>query len=393
MGMAALRRIILNFILLLASLAASLMVAEAVLRVVLHPGDYLAATLRADPVLGHVIEPHTSGHDAWGFRNREVPPAASIVGIGDSQTYGVMASLRNSWPYQLQELSGLSVYNLALGGYGPLEYLHLLRERALSLDPEVVVVGLYSGNDLVDAHRAAASRPHWRQFRQPTDPPVPSTERRPAQTPQQYFSGIRATLRRNSVLYGLLSLYVAPMVRFTEARRLAARTTPDHQLVWIDPIDRGVRTVFTPLRRLNQLHMETEIPRSGLRITMDAFSAMQSVTQNADVRLLVVFIPTKEFVYCPYVIESGQTLPPAFRSLCEEEARLEARLKALFQESGIEFLSAVTPLRKLVQRHEQIYPRDTDGHPTARGYRAIATAIGDVITHRRAADEYHRRGR
>ena len=38
----------------------------------------------ADPILGHRIEPHTTGHDALGFRNAAAPARAHIVAIGES---------------------------------------------------------------------------------------------------------------------------------------------------------------------------------------------------------------------------------------------------------------------------------------------------------------------
>ena len=41
-----------------------------------------------------------------------------------------------------------------MGGWGPLEYLHILKNEGMQLQPEVAVVGLYLGNDLFDATRS-----------------------------------------------------------------------------------------------------------------------------------------------------------------------------------------------------------------------------------------------
>ena len=83
--------------------------------------------------------------------------SAFAVAIGDSQTYGDEVSRQEAWPQRLAELTGRSVYNMALGGYGPVEYERLLPE-ALALSPQVVLVGLYAGNDLADAYLSAYPR-------------------------------------------------------------------------------------------------------------------------------------------------------------------------------------------------------------------------------------------
>ena len=108
----------------------SLILGEAVVRTIFDPLDYLQAYLVKDDILGHKIEPNSAEHDSWGFRNKSVPASAKIVAIGNSQTYGVSATARNSWPAQLQVLMREGAYNLSLGGYGPVEYYYLLQNKA-----------------------------------------------------------------------------------------------------------------------------------------------------------------------------------------------------------------------------------------------------------------------
>ena len=67
--------------LILISTVISLLFGELLARFAVNPGDFLQATMTDDPVLGHRIRPHTTGHDALGFRNREVPERANIVAI------------------------------------------------------------------------------------------------------------------------------------------------------------------------------------------------------------------------------------------------------------------------------------------------------------------------
>src|SRR5919198_6291763 len=134
------------------SVALALLLGEGLARLVLVPVDYLMATPVFDPILGIRLEPGASGHDQWGFRNREIPHRVDVVTIGDSHTYGVGVPRRSSWPAQLSELTGRQVYNAALAGYSPVQYYELLRRYALRLKPSVVVVGFYFGNDLPEAY-------------------------------------------------------------------------------------------------------------------------------------------------------------------------------------------------------------------------------------------------
>jgi hypothetical protein len=100
--------------------------------------------------------------DALGFCN---PPADApdrahipIVAIGDSFTACHAPAPERTWPSLLGRTLGRGAYNLGRGGYGPYEYLELLRLFGLQRTPEVVVMQIYEGNDLRDAARYFAYR-------------------------------------------------------------------------------------------------------------------------------------------------------------------------------------------------------------------------------------------
>ena len=93
-----------------------LLAAEGVARLFFSPTDYLWRRLVPDETLRHRVEPHSRGHDAWGFRNRTVPSKADIVALGDSQTYGTSSLARHAWPKLLGKSVGKEVYNMSIGG-------------------------------------------------------------------------------------------------------------------------------------------------------------------------------------------------------------------------------------------------------------------------------------
>ena len=140
-----------------AALLVSLVLAEAALRFVerIQLGDRaIEDELIKDPVLGFKLAPYTRGHDANGFRNEAVPQQVDIVCLGDSQTWGVNVERQDAWPQQLSRISGRSVYNMGLGGFGPVQYQVQLR-KALRLSPKLIVVDFYFGNDIYDAYNMA----------------------------------------------------------------------------------------------------------------------------------------------------------------------------------------------------------------------------------------------
>ena len=106
----------------------------------------------SDPELGIRPAPNTPGHDENGFRNLVVPTQADVVCVGDSQTWGVNVLTPGTWPVRLASLTGVRVYAMAVGGYGPCQY-EVLARRALKLRPKTIVVAVYLGNDLYDAYR------------------------------------------------------------------------------------------------------------------------------------------------------------------------------------------------------------------------------------------------
>ncbi len=77
----------------------------------------------------------------------------AIIAVGDSFTACHAPAPAESWPSLLGRALGTSAYNLGRGGYGPYEYLELLRLFALAKHPEYVVMQIYEGNDLRDAAR------------------------------------------------------------------------------------------------------------------------------------------------------------------------------------------------------------------------------------------------
>ncbi|MGH7797795.1 MAG: hypothetical protein ACREQ2_23280 [Candidatus Binatia bacterium] len=378
-----LKRILQNLFLAGSSLSLALLIVELVGRFVIEPVNFLRPQLINDSILGHAIRPASGGHDAWGFRNRSVPVSAKIVTVGDSQTYGASAPAKDSWPSILSELSKRSVYNLSLGGYGPVQYFHLLTSKAVQLSPGVVIVGFYLGNDLLESYELVQNNPHWVKLKRSGSSPLlehvssTSVSAQPTEDPASFFPELRTWLAQRSIIYNIL-IYsvVGEMARLAEAVFVSRQSAGDANVRYDK---KGIYTGFTPERRLKALDLKDPRVNEGLLISLDLFARMKAYCLEHAIHLLVVLIPTKESVYARY-LENDPAFEKiaAIKSLLINERTVTAKVKAFFEDHGIAYINLLPQLQERVARL-QLYPGNFDGHPNQNGYRVIAESVEEYL--------------
>lgn len=164
-----LRKIAINAILVAASTAIALCVAEGALRL-----GGLATTASY-----YLLPPHAKLHDAqteWdlvyetdgrGFRDEEIAPRAAsgtfrIAVVGDSFVFGQGCRRGEIFPDRLESSlrsagARIEVINASNVGLGPEAYRAIVREAVLPLHPDLVIVNVY-GNDASESRE----RPAWR---------------------------------------------------------------------------------------------------------------------------------------------------------------------------------------------------------------------------------------
>lgn len=93
-----------------------------------------------------------------------VPKGASrrrlVVSIGDSFSYGAVPHYFHFTTVAERLLNGVDIYNMGYPGTGPEDYLYLLENQALPLNPDLIVIQLFMGNDL-PVGPSGASPPRW----------------------------------------------------------------------------------------------------------------------------------------------------------------------------------------------------------------------------------------
>jgi len=273
--------------------------------------------------------------DALGFRNRAVPIVADVVAIGDSQTVGRNATVDWSWPSLLATQLPLKrplVYNMASGGWGPVQYLYMA-EKALAFRPRVLVVAFYTGNDAFDAIKVAYHLDAWASLRGlPEPPPDPPSDWPP----------------RPSDLW---------TVRFGD-----------------------YATVLTARARLVANDRTLPATIEGYRIMAEAGRRIGQAAEKGGAKVVFTIIPTKELVYAAIIQRDGITQPADYTKLVtDESANIDELSRALRAVPGATYVDLVQPLQQAVLAGVPAYPPSQNGHPIGPGYEVIARTLAPVV--------------
>ena len=372
-GRAAVTNVLTKLLILSTSLVFSILAAELVARAVLDPIDYLNPTLVSDEFLGHRIEGHTGGHDAWGFRNARRPETADIVCIGDSMTYGVIVPASESWPVILTKLSGESVYNMGLGGYGPIQYLYLLQNLAVKLRPRTVIVGFYFGNDLFDTYNMVRSNKHWSNYKNVgTANLAQGGELIWPRKTGKFLGGLRDWLSRHSIVYVLVTQ--RSIFDFIRDREITTQGGSNSDIVRYR--DEKHQVDFNLAIRF--LNLRDPRLQNAMQVTGHIMSDIQGIAEKKGMRLIIALIPTKERVYGKLIQQAGyREKYPQLADTLDQEDRARVWMINLLRQLRIETVDLLPALEAAVSDHD-LYPR-ADPHPNNYGTRVIAQAIDDYL--------------
>lgn len=383
-----LKKLFINSMIVLASTCIGLLLSEVIARSFLNPADYLSASLKNHEILGGVMEPNANGLDEWGYRNRAVPTKVDIVAIGDSHTYGNTARMEESWPSVVGAMTGKTVYNMGMGGYGPNQYYYLLNSRALGLKPEIVLCGLYMGDDFENAFTMTYGLEYWSFLRQHRFEGIDADIWR-EQDDGKYFKEIRVWLSKNSVIYQII--FHGPIMSRLKGtiQVLQASREQDPFTTTLIVEDGKIQEAFRPSGIRDRLDPNRKEIREGMRITMKLLQEMNETCLKSGSRFVVVVIPTKEMVFADFLEHKPQIhLGEVVDELLSNERLARRDLFEYLHKHAIPYFDTLSALKH--KAGDELYVRShRDMHPGRNGYRVIAeSVIADLKKH----DLLHQRG-
>jgi lysophospholipase L1-like esterase len=353
-----------KILVLAGSVLLSLIILEVGLRVLSATLIYSPKNSQVyDEKLGRRIDPSLPGIDENGFRNPEVPGDTGIVVLGDSHTYGVNVKSDESWPAQLARMSGMSAYNLGVGGYGPLQYYYLM-DKALSFKPRYVILGLYPANDLSDVCKMIDESEYWRDWALKCG----------------YDAGICAGSvslfgRINRTLSGLHVYWMAA----SAVKRLNESMNFGDALEVTEGDDKTIMKYATISSHKKKMDVSREKVSFVLAVTEDVIREMKSKADAEGVEFGVVLIPSKEIAFYDYLKTNGYKLPDDYEKLVSYENELAGELAGFFTGLGIDYADARSYVVTEVEKSITAYSPTDDGHPLEAGYEAYARAAYEGI--------------
>lgn len=399
--MGKVKRIIFAFITVILSLVVTDLLLNAAAIVSPRVNEVLSVVAKyiPDERLGHRPNPAYPDHDEYGFRNQRVPETAHVVTLGDSQTYGNGVEAEQAWPAVLEARTGRSVYNMAFGGYGPVHSL-MLWDQASTLKPEVVIEGLYSGNDLYDAYQMIYERgklPELKSDNQSLMDDIAQakeaelkirgtskTSENGGITPgfRRWRKSVKSWFTEHSKIYALLwrTKYELSRIRkkkddddrWQRAKSSAAKHPEKSQIF----SSNSSRTIFTSEYRLRWLNLDDPRVREGQRVALEAIRRLHQLASRDGIRFVVLLIPTKELVFSE---QAKEISAPSYLALLRNERQFWKEAKSFLAEHSIEYVDSLQSLRTELETGIQPYRVTSNGHPNEHGYGAIARAIHSYL--------------
>jgi hypothetical protein len=287
--------------------------------------------------------------DSRGFRNAGPwPKRADVVALGDSVTFGFGVPHDQSWVARAASMLGTTSVNLALPGFGPLQHLRVYEAFGAALHPRLVLVGFFPANDFWDTGKFLKwlTLPErgdymlWRDF------------------------GVNESGGRSAVEKVVKSSYLASLVWAVATARS-------------EVYGRGAIVHDTPGGRLllvpGAVQQMADAAAPDRPEFVEVFRALKRLDERVRAdggELVVVLVPSKEHVYLP------------LRGMMPDDPL--AHVYRALDELGTSSLDLTPHFRARAAAGEQLF-FEMDGHPNARGNELTADVVVDYLRRRGTA--------
>lgn len=387
-----------NAALAVASLSLSLIIVELALRLIIPIDSSQPFDFRIPhPVLGWVLQPNTTylyeipegrvsvTYNSKGWRDLEhavekPENVFRILVLGDSFMEANSVELDNTFYRQVEELAravgkSVEVINMGVGGYGTLQEYLVFQHFGRFYKPDIVLVGFYIGNDLINNSLTLASiltqegqvtnaRP-FLDLNDATGWTITPVDFKAAQLSyaknKTSLEAKRSKLTEKLLLLRLLATGIAriPIPKF-----LTNREGP------LEPVDK--RDYEMALMGVNYCVEPAEFTQAW-DITKRIFARFKEEVQAYGGELVVFSVPAIEEVSLEYMqaVTADVVYPD---QLCLEDAPGHARLTHMLTDLDIEHISLLQDFRR-VMREDEINLYQSDLHWNPKGHTLAAERV------------------
>ena len=320
-----------------------------------------------DERLSYVLDSRIEDVDETGFRNPAVPERVDIVAIGDSFTYGNNVSWQESWPYQLARMTGRSVYNFGIGGYGVYQYYQLFIQ-ALKFRPKHILVAFFVPNDL-RSRCLLLDMPHWRGV---------SAEHGLETRSCEGLLGGGEMLGKK--LMSRLKAIIPRSATRSAFRYFRREYFPGDRDVYT--VSNGSASILVSKTQVTAVFRYTDLDRPGIAQTFlnskILFDRMISTANDRGINIGFIFIPSKSRVSHKWALREGVEVADGIFSVAKNEDMLLRLYREYFDERGVKTVDAIDSILAAFDQSvvggDPVYKNNGDNHPLAAGYEAYARA-------------------
>jgi len=346
-------------VLILGGLLAGLVAVELGLRVFPIPNRFvlleqLSELWESDPeVLLHLrpnLDLQISGHpefrfhvvtNAEGLRDDPMTEVQRIVAIGDSFTFGFGVEADEAWPERLGHLSGVEVANLGWAGWNSYVYPATIRRHAVPLRAQVWLWAFFV-NDLAESAGA-----------------------------EQFIRSGNQDFKEWAMETGMAGDSLSFPLNMRTGQLIAALLNPD--LFLLPDSGSGVLDTGTFRIRYSQYPWDMADAsdphvQRGWELTEAALLEARALAAENQALLVVVFVPSREHVYWPYL----QAVMQGVKG--EQLDSAEARLGQLCRTAHIAYVNLLPGFREQALGGQILY-FPNDGHWNTRGHDLAAQLI------------------
>ena len=384
------------------SLFLSLIIAELALRLVIPVDSQRPFDFRIPhPILGWVLQPNITylygipegkvsvTHNSEGWRDLEravkKPDGVfRILVLGDSFMEANSVELDNTFYRQVEKLAravgkNVEVINMGVAGYGTLQEYLVFHHIGSLYQPDLVLVGFFTGNDLVNNSLALSSflleegqvvnaRP-FLDLNESISWTITPVDFKAAQLSYAKNKASRES-KKNRLTEKLIFLKLLA----EGVERIPVPEFLKNQIGHPEPVDKRIYELA--LMGVNYCE-ESEEFTEAWDTTKRIFAKLKEEVQSHGGELVVFTVPAIEEVSLEYMqaVTADVTYPA---NLCLEEAPSHARLTRMLTELDIELISLLQDFRR-VMRQDEINLYQSDLHWNPEGHALAAERVVSAL--------------
>ena len=387
-----------NIILTTASLCLTLIIAEFALRSVISPSSRRPFEFRIPhPVLGWALQPNTSLineipegkvpviYNSQGWRDREhaveKPEGVfRILVLGDSFMEASSVKLDDTFHRRLEGYAraagkNVEVINMGVAGYGTLQEYLVFQHIGRFYNPDLVLVGFYDGNDLInnslelssfltEEGQVTKARP-FLDLNEPEGWAITPVDFEGAQRSYaKNEASLEAKRNRLTEKLILLRLLNAGIARIPVPEFLKSQESK------LEPFDKSHQELV--LMGVNYCVEPAEYTRAW-DATERIFTRFNEAVEASGAKLVVFTVPTLEEVSLEYMksVDADVAYP---EKLCLEKAPGHVRLNRMLKKLNIDQISLLPDFRRGV-REGGIKLYQSDLHWNSKGHALAAERV------------------